>query len=658
MSRETVKVSIIMPVYNVEQYLEESLNSVLDQTLRDYELICVDDGSTDKSSEILKSYQKKFKRMLIVNQDNKGAGYARNHGLEYASGEYVYFMDSDDTCKKNLLKDAVHKAEEEDADIVCFHFNRITSDGEIKKLYGFHWAWLPEGITVFNYKNCPTRILSIVNPTPWNKLYRRQFIIDNNLKFEEISSTNDITFAAVSCAKAQRIAWLYEYLYNYRVGHGNTITSKKTKNLNNIVIALESTIKQVRELEYYDEIRVALAIFIADNVIYSFEHYIQDFTLPVVCDFYKKAHELFSSDLYEDDIIESWYQELQDKYRIIRRYDYEELKAEFNREIIVSMTSYPKRINYVHKSLQSILDQTWKPDKVILWLASEQFAGKEADLPGELLRMVEDGSVTIRWCKDLKAHKKYFYALQEFSDSLIITVDDDLLIEPKMIQKLMTSYLLHPEAVSTVRCHLMTMDDDAGILPYGQWIKDFDTVVGKPSMQLFCTGGAGALYPAWLFRNLQFDESLIVEMCLYADDIWLKTMEVIAGIPVVMTSKYTGIVSIDGTQDEKLYDINIEKNDTQLQKCIEWVDSQYGDQYFYNRLMDRSLGYNLLRMDVICPYYLKRINHLQERLFNIQNTKAYKIGRPLTLYGRKCKEIIKRMVGLLKKAKNIWRNNR
>ena len=645
MKRKMPRVSVVMPVYNVEKYLKESLASLISQSFKNFELICVDDGSTDKSGEILRSMKPKFQRMTILEQKNKGAGAARNAGIKAAKGKYIFFMDADDICDKRLLEKTVKRAEESKADIVCFHFYRMSEEGDKTRYDGYHPQHLPEGVNVFNYRDCPEHILDIVNPTPWNKLYKRSFIQQKELAFEEISSTNDITFASVSCAVAERIAVLDEALYTYRIGHGNTITTTKSKNLNNITLALDSAIRQVKELDYYEIIKPALASFVADNYVYSMNHYVRSYSSEDFKRFYETAHECALSDLFNDEsVVERWYQEKKDKFKIIKKYGYEELGKWLKKKIIVSVTSYPKRISYVIKALESIYNQTYKADEVILWLAEDQFPGKESDVPEALTKLVQEQKLTIRWCDDLKPHKKYFYAIQENPDDLIITIDDDLTYEPKLIEKLMVSYLLHPEAVSAVRAHLMMVDEQDGVLPYNTWIREYDGSLGKPSMQLLCTGGAGALYPGWLFKNVKFDAELIKERCLYADDIWLKVLEVIADIPVVVATKYGGLGYIEGTQEDRLYDYNLDNNDAQLKNAVDWLDCTYGKGFFVNQILDKNKGENLLRLSIICPYYLGRISKLDAKLGEIRNTKAYKIGKPVTIYGRKARSVLQRLL--------------
>src|SRR5687768_12871254 len=163
MATSTPKVSVIMPVYNTELYLQDCLDSVLNQTLPDFELICVDDSSTDGSVAILEENAKKDSRIHIVHQENAGAGAARNNGFRNATGEFTFFLDSDDLCDLHLLEKTVGKAEETNADIVAFDFYKLS--GNLKsKAIGIHADWLPENTLVFSRHTVSGKLFSIVNP--------------------------------------------------------------------------------------------------------------------------------------------------------------------------------------------------------------------------------------------------------------------------------------------------------------------------------------------------------------------------------------------------------------------------------------------------------------------------------------------------------------
>ena len=235
------KVSVVIPVYNTEKYLTQCIDSIAHQTISDIEILCVDDESTDSSISILEEYAKKDKRVKIYRQSNGGAGAARNLGLSHCTGEFVYFLDSDDFCNPTLLEVATNKAIATNADIVVFNhyrYNQVTKETELR--YGLNKGWLPDAFNTFSYADIPDRIFSIINPTPWNKLYSRKFLIRTQLRFLEISTTNDITFASMTAAMANSIAYVNEALIYYRVNTSNSITAAKPGKLDNVVTAVLS----------------------------------------------------------------------------------------------------------------------------------------------------------------------------------------------------------------------------------------------------------------------------------------------------------------------------------------------------------------------------------------------------------------------------------
>ena len=311
------------------------------------------------------------------------------------------------------------------------------------------------------------------------------------------------------------------------------------------------------------------------------------------------------------------------------------------RRIIVSITSYPKRIGFVDAVLGTIDQQTKAPDLVILWLAGEQFPNREKSLPGNLLQRVETGKLTIKWCDDLKPHKKYFYAFQQFPEDLIITIDDDILYPPDLIENLYQSYLRHPNAVSATRVHFMIYDQDEGILPYETWIKEYTDIVDVESMLLFCTGGAGALYPVHLLNPSLLNEAVIYDNCLHADDIWLKFMEIEANVPVVLACKYDRLIYVDESQEEALYYYNITKNDEQFRRCVEWFDRNYRRGMIDTVISEAWKKENMLTVDVAAAYYTGRLRRLQREINDLRGSRSYRIGRAITWPARKIRDLKK-----------------
>lgn len=272
-----------------------------------------------------------------------------------------------------------------------------------------------------------------------------------------------------------------------------------------------------------------------------------------------------------------------------------------DKKLIVSLTSYPKRIGTVALALESIYAQTRPADEVVLWLAREQFPGLEADLPENLTVLMGQGKLTVRWCDDLKSHKKYFYALQEYTEDLVVTIDDDLIYGEHMLEDLYSCYLRHPNSVSTVRAHLMVFDSQNHLMPYQDWIQETDVCLDKPSMQLCATGGAGTLYPPGIFKGELFDKQAVFDTCLYADDLWLKAMALLSDVGVVVAQEFLDLRYVPGSQEEALYLQNVDENqnDVQWAKISAWADEKYGAGILEKKLNESRTGVDLRGIDTL-----------------------------------------------------------
>ena len=180
-----VKVSVVIPIYNVEKYLHDCLDTIVNQTLKDIEIICVNDGSTDSSLEIIKEYANCDDRITVIDQPNGGHAVATNVGIQHATGKYLFLMDSDDILKLNALKDTYKIAEDKNVDFVLF--KAINYDDEQDKYYeaeNYSMNMVAHRVkdNVFSYDDIKDLIFKIT-VTPWSKLYNRKFIMDNNITF-------------------------------------------------------------------------------------------------------------------------------------------------------------------------------------------------------------------------------------------------------------------------------------------------------------------------------------------------------------------------------------------------------------------------------------------------------------------------------------------
>ena len=247
------KLSIIIPVYNVDDYISECLYSILNQSFKDLEVICVNDGSTDNSSDILNDYKKRDSRVVVVNKSNDGSGVARNFGLKIARGEYVYFADADDILVDNALDIMVNTAIEKQTDILIFGAYSYY-DGK-KKIGGYSADKLPRKFLnkAFSSNDIKKWIFKFPS-TAWTKLYKREFLIKNNIKFQEIHVGQDQLFFFHSMIKAQRMFLLSKNLYCYRKNRQGAVTAvKKKQNYSPIYVfnAIEKLLKDEGVFEEY-----------------------------------------------------------------------------------------------------------------------------------------------------------------------------------------------------------------------------------------------------------------------------------------------------------------------------------------------------------------------------------------------------------------------
>ena len=212
-----MKVSVVVPVYNVAPHLARCLESLLAQTLREIEVICVDDGSTDGSADILADCASRDGRLRVIRQENAGAGAARNRGLAEATGEYLFFCDPDDDCRRGMLAGLYARAKETDADIVIA--GKEVVDGETGRsngCFGFNRA-VYRHAQPFAGAEIADFIFMLAKSVVWDKLFRRAFVERHGLLFQEIRRSNDVRFVDLALAHAERIALLPRAYYRYVV---------------------------------------------------------------------------------------------------------------------------------------------------------------------------------------------------------------------------------------------------------------------------------------------------------------------------------------------------------------------------------------------------------------------------------------------------------
>ncbi len=243
-------VSIVMPVYNGELYLQSAIDSIIDQTYPNFELICVDDGSTDKSMDILKKNQEKDNRVKVVQQKNQYAGVARNNGMSVASGKYLMFLDSDDIFEKNMLSVLVRQAEKNHTDIIFFGFYQFKTDLKHRSMMGIPFS----SKKVCNPADHQKDIFKISQGIPWNKFYNREFVVHTGLEFQGLQSNNDVFFSKTIVVEADRLLFLHRRFVNYRVSNVNSLQGSyklASGNFAKCTLAMYEELKRLGKYAFY-----------------------------------------------------------------------------------------------------------------------------------------------------------------------------------------------------------------------------------------------------------------------------------------------------------------------------------------------------------------------------------------------------------------------
>ncbi len=234
-----------------------------------------------------------------------------------------------------------------------------------------------------------------------------------------------------------------------------------------------------------------------------------------------------------------------------------------NKRLIVSLTTFPPRINKLWIVLESVFRQSLPPDKIILWLSEDQFRSEEA-LPRRLKAMRNRG-LEIVFCKgDLRSHKKYVYALKEYPDDFLLTIDDDLLYPSWLFRDLMEAAKKNPGTICGNRV-LRIAAAGKEVLPYDQW-KIKGRGVLPPSSGLFFTSGGGTLFPPGSFYSEATNHEVFMDCCPYADDVWLNAMAGLQGTRIKKTDRNVILLPLLFREKATLMSLNLEQkqNDVQL----------------------------------------------------------------------------------------------
>lgn len=262
--------SIIMPVYNGEKYISSCIDDIMIQSFDDFELIIVDDASTDSTPLLLTQFAARDERIRIITHTrNLHAGASRNDGMMLATGDYLLFLDADDRFEHDMLQCIIDEACINEADVVLFDADKL-EDSTGKRVAGAFYlnvGLLPK--KPFSGHDVQTKIFQICTPEPWIKLFKRSFILDNKLRYQDMQNANDLYFTISAIALAKRITYVQKILVHHRIGISNSVQACKTEEPLAFLIALKALQGSLKEWGLFDEYKMSFTNMVVFHCLYN-----------------------------------------------------------------------------------------------------------------------------------------------------------------------------------------------------------------------------------------------------------------------------------------------------------------------------------------------------------------------------------------------------
>ena len=530
-------VSVVITCYNQGQYLEECINSVTNSDYPNIEIILVDDGSEDTFTQ--KTLDKLDSgKIKIIRQNNQGVCAARNNGIAAASGKYILPLDADDKIAETYISKAV---------------NILARNPQIGIVLcnGILWAFQSGGGGKWKLKNPTITNMLIQNRIFPSALFRKS-------DFEKLGGYNPIM--ETGCEDWE--LWLNflenglkpykidEELFYHRIAEN--FRSKNAIRPQNYIKIRYNIIKLHKKLylKYSFIVALPLMFMILKNIL--------SFAVKKRVNIRNALKEYISSF----------------KYRL-QKPGYGLNTPQRDKKLIVTLTSFPERIKEVHLGITTLLNQTLKPDMIILWLAEDEFPNKEKDLPQALLNLQKYG-LTIRWCENLKSYKKIVPALLEYPDDILVTADDDLFYRKDWLELLYKSYEQNPDYLYGHRIkEILTVKEGQNVTA-----KYLDMPVNSQTenKNYLATSGAGLLFPPGSLYKDAARRELFMNLAPQGDDLWLWAMAELNNKKVKLVDGHINkLYYINPFRDfelvnaKTLYSSNkLGMNDTQLQAILEY----------------------------------------------------------------------------------------
>ncbi|MDD3437316.1 MAG: glycosyltransferase [Candidatus Gastranaerophilales bacterium] len=342
-----MKVSVIITIYNMEKYLKKCLKSVINQTLKDIEIICVNDGSTDKSLKILEKYALKDSRIIIINQEHKGSAMAKNAGLKAAKGEYIGFVDADDWIDLNYYETLYNEAKKQNADLArtCYVYNYFCREEKEKVLYP---------ILIRKYKNHELLNVNDHSVVVWNAIYRREYLQKNKIDyFDDIPGAHDFPFTARATYYSQKSIPVIGVHYHHRNNVKNQISRLTLERVGWICQVNAMRIEFINSVEYEksDYLMAFKRCIWRYNDTFSRALDLPDFTPELQQKYVSEFIENFFKCKYPDELIKT-YPEVCFEYILKKQPDKYIESCILGKSMLKKRTIFTRIRKFIHKILR------------------------------------------------------------------------------------------------------------------------------------------------------------------------------------------------------------------------------------------------------------------------------------------------------------------
>ena len=505
----SIAVSVIIPVFNTESYLQTCLDSILNQTLYNIEIICINDGSSDNSLEILKKYQKNDNRIKIINKNNEGQGIARNIGINEAIGEYVAFVDSDDFIKEDMLEKLYKSCINNNLDMAMCKvasFNELTNEINDSLWYYSLGVFKDFDKNVFSHKDTMDFTCEI-SVTPYNKLYKNSLIKKYNIKFAENLIFEDEVFFYDVYLKAKRVSIVDETLYYYRMNRkGSTVENTEDKNYSDIVPIFKLIIEKFMETNNWENYKIYVSNRFIHLMLWRYSQTSKKFKK----DFFYSLKELLIELLDDTDIKNNLSPKIKHRTNLlINSSVYEEFLINDKSKLFSIVMACYNVEKYISNAIESVINQSF---------------GFESNV--ELI-LIDDGStdktseICLRYVKNYPDNIKYFHqknqgqasarnlGLKYINGKYINFLDSDDTLRADTLEYVFPFFEKHFDEIDLVSIPIRFFERQKGdhILNYkykNDKIVDLNKYWCYPQLS-----ASSAFFKSELFDKFKFDTKLV-----------------------------------------------------------------------------------------------------------------------------------------------------